>query len=125
MGGYGEPLRTSRLFLPPPPDYGGTLAFTGGDIRMSSSGGIIRFLLFVAVVALGATGYYAYSQTGKLEAYRKANALLQSERDALTVKNAELTTAMKNSEVKAQEMQAQLTQAQEQLEAAKKPRARR
>ena len=61
----------------------------------SSSGGIIRFLLFVAVVALGATGYYAYGQNTKLDAYRKANAVLTEERDTLAVKNSELTSAAK------------------------------
>lgn len=92
---------------------------------MSSSGGVIRFLLFVAVVALGATSYYAYGQHTKLEAYRKANALLTQERDTLSVKNSELTTASQAADVKVQEAQAQVAQLQEQLEAAKKPRARR
>jgi uncharacterized protein HemX len=92
---------------------------------MSSSGGVIRFLLFVAVVALGATGYYAYGQHTKLEAYRKANTTLTAERDSLQVKISELTTASKAAEVKLQESDAKLAQLQEQIESAKKPRARR
>jgi hypothetical protein len=91
----------------------------------SSSGGIIRFLLFVAIVALGATAYYAYGQHGKLESYRKTNAALIQERDTLQVKISELTTASKASEVKLQESDAKLTQLQAELDAAKKPRARR
>ncbi len=92
---------------------------------MSSADGIVRFLLFVTVVALGATGYYAYGQTGKLDAYRQANGLLLKERDDLAAKNAELSGAVKSANVKAQEFQIQLAKAQEQLEAANKPRARR
>lgn len=91
----------------------------------SSSGATIRFLLFVAVVALGATGYYAYGQHEKLEAYRKANTVLADERSALQVKNSELVTAAKAADVKLQETTAQVAQLQEQLDTAKKPRGRR
>jgi hypothetical protein len=84
----------------------------------SSSGGVIRFLLFVAIVALGATAYYAYGQSTKLDAYRKANAVL-------TVKNSELTGAAKAADVKLQESTAKVAELQEQLDTAKKPRARR
>jgi uncharacterized protein HemX len=92
---------------------------------MSSSGGVIRFLLFVAIVALGATAYYAHGQNTKLEAYRKANTVLTEERDSLAVKNSELTTASKSAAVKIQEAEAKLAQLQEQFDSAKKPRARR
>jgi uncharacterized protein HemX len=91
----------------------------------SSSGATIRFLLFVAVVALAATGYYAYGQHEKLEAYRKANTLLADERSALQVKNSELAAAAKATDVKLQESTAQIAQMQEQLDAVKKPRGRR
>ena len=92
---------------------------------MSSSTGVVRFSLFVAIVALLATGYYAYGQKEKLESYRKANAALLQERDALSVKNSELTAAGKTADVKIQEAEAKVAQLQEELEAAKKPRARR
>jgi hypothetical protein len=91
----------------------------------SSSGGVIRFLLFVAIVALGATAYYAYGQSTKLDAYRKANAVLTEERDTLAVKNSELTGAAKAADVKLQESTAKVAELQEQLDTAKKPRARR
>lgn len=91
----------------------------------STSGGTIRFLLFVAVVALGATGYYAYGQHEKLEAYRKANTVLAEERSVLQVKHSELTIAAQATDVKLQESAAQIAQLQEQLDAAKKPRGRR
>jgi len=92
---------------------------------MSSSAGIIRFSLFVAVVALFATGYYAYGQNEKLESYRKANTALLQERDTLSVTNSELTAAGKAADVKFQEAEATIAKLQEELEAAKKPRGRR
>jgi uncharacterized protein HemX len=106
-------------------EYPETSLQSPGDLVMSSSGGIIRFLLFIAVIALGATAYYAHGQNTKLEAYRRANAALTEERDSLSVKNSELTTAAKSIEVKLQESEAKLAQLQEQIDAAKKPRARR
>lgn len=52
--------------------------------------GIIRPALFAAVVALGATSYYAFGQHQKVEDYRTAHAALKAERDALLAKTDEL-----------------------------------
>lgn len=52
--------------------------------------GILRPALFGAVVALAATGYYAFSQHQKVEDYRTAHATLKAERDALLVKTDQL-----------------------------------
>ena len=91
----------------------------------SSLAGIVRFLLFIAVIALAASLYYAYGQKTKLETYQRANAALVSERDSLAAKNSELMGAVKDSDVKVQESNAKIADLQAQLEAATKPRGRR
>jgi hypothetical protein len=48
--------------------------------------GIIRPILFGAVVALGVTGYYGFSQHQKVQDYRAAHAALKAERDSLLAK---------------------------------------
>lgn len=92
---------------------------------MSLSGGVIRFFLFVTVVALAGTAYFAYGKVEELEAYRRANLALNQERDGLVAKNSELIAASKSGDVKLQVLTAQVADLQEQLEAVKKPRARR
>lgn len=77
---------------------------------MSSSGGILRPALFAAVVALGATGYYAYSQHSKVEAYRTAHASLTAERDALIAKTEDLTTAAESTKRQLQEAEAKVAE---------------
>ncbi len=54
------------------------------------SSGIMRPILFAAVVALGASGYYGFSQHQKVEDYRAAHAALKAERDSLLAKTDEL-----------------------------------
>jgi cell division protein FtsB len=51
----------------------------------------MRPVLFGAVVALGATGYYGFSQHQKVEDYRAAHASLKAERDSLLAKTDQLS----------------------------------
>lgn len=55
------------------------------------SSGIMRPVLFGAVIALAATGYYGFSQHQKVEDYRSAHATLKAERDSLLVKTDKLS----------------------------------
>lgn len=77
---------------------------------MSSSGGIFRFGFFVAVIVLGATGYYAYSQSQKVAAYRSANAALIGERDSLLMKNDELSGNAAKADIHIQELEAKVAE---------------
>lgn len=77
------------------------------------SSGIIRPVLFGAVIALGVTGYFAFSQHQKVEDYRAAHAALKAERDALLVKTDALgrdaavaKRALQEAEAKMATMQA-------------------
>lgn len=102
------------------------LRFNYPKIRGASlSGGVLRFLLFVTAVALAGTGYFAYGQMEELEAYRKANAALNQERDGLVAKNGELMAASKTVDAKVQELTSRVADLQAQLEAIKAPRGRR
>lgn len=56
------------------------------------SAGIIRPVLFGAVVALAATGYYGFSQHQKVEDYRSAHSTLKAERDSLLAKTDQLSS---------------------------------
>ena len=77
------------------------------------SSGIIRPILFGAVVALGVTGYYAFSQHQKVEDYRAAHTAMKAERDALLAKTDSLgrdaamaKRALQEAEAKMADLQA-------------------
>jgi hypothetical protein len=91
----------------------------------STTGSVLNFLLFVAIVALGATAYYAHGQATMLEAYRKANAVLAAERDSLAAKNSELAAAAKAADVKLRESAARLAERQEEVATTARAPARR
>ncbi|MGE4063465.1 MAG: hypothetical protein AB7E79_08855 [Rhodospirillaceae bacterium] len=54
------------------------------------SAAIIKPVLFGAIIALGVTGYYGFSQHQKVEDYRSAHAALKAERDSLLAKTDQL-----------------------------------
>lgn len=77
------------------------------------SSGIVRPVLFGAVIALGVTGYYAFSQHQKVEGYRTAHAALKAERDSLLAKTDQLgrdaamaKRALQDAEAKVASLQA-------------------
>ncbi len=75
------------------------------------SSGIIRPVLFAAVIALAGTGYYAFSQHQKVEEYRAAHAALKTERDSLLAKTDQLSgeaAAAKRAQLEAEAKVAKL-----------------
>jgi chromosome segregation ATPase len=86
--------------------------------------GVIRFLFFVAIVALVLTGIYANSLRMTVAEVEGARASVVSERDSLKMK---LDTATKEAETAKSELasaQTKITDLEGQLQAASKPRGR-
>jgi hypothetical protein len=75
--------------------------------------GIIRPVLFAAVVALAATGYYGFSQHQKVENFRAAHAAIKAERDTLLTKVDELGRDAALAKRALQEAEAKMASLQE------------
>lgn len=90
--------------------------------------GLLRFLLFVSIIALAGTGYYAYTLRTSVANLRAANVALMAERDSLRTSTETLTKQSTDlqARVAAAEMRAtELQQKVDEAEAARQPRGRR
>ncbi len=76
------------------------------------SAAIIRPVLFAAVVAIAATGYYGFSQHQKVEDYRAAHASLKAERDSLLAKTDQLSGEAAAAKRAQQEAEAKVAELQ-------------
>ncbi len=86
--------------------------------------GVIRFLFFVAIIALMLTGFYANSLRKTVADLEGARASVISERDSLKMK---LDTATKEAESTKSELataKIKVSELESQLQAASKPRGR-
>lgn len=72
------------------------------------SSGIIRPVLFGAVVALAASGYYGFTQHQKVNDFRAAHAALKAERDQLILKNDEVSRDAAKAKLALQEAEAKM-----------------
>jgi len=75
--------------------------------------GIIRPVLFGAVVALAVTGYYGFSQHQKVENFRAAHAAIKAERDKLLTQIDELGRDAAIAKRALQEAEAKMASLQE------------
>ena len=72
------------------------------------SSGIIRPVLFGAVIALAASGYYGFTQHQKVNDFRAAHAALKAERDQLILKNDEVSRDAAKAKLALQEAEAKM-----------------
>ncbi len=87
---------------------------------MPNVAGVVKFLLFVAVVLLIGTGIYAMSLKEENQKLQSSVATMTSERDALKTQVDGLTKESVDAATKVKEAQAQVADLQAKLEAAAK-----
>ena len=92
---------------------------------MSNSGGVFRFISFLAVVLLIGTGYYAMRLKAENDQLHSSATTAKSAHDELEMKLSGANKDLADANAKLKQAQDQVTELQGKLEAAAKTPARR